>query len=60
MDFLQKPVTYSKSLVQLSKVSIYTILPKVLGHPFYWLIYILFISESQDSLAQFMENLQKV
>ncbi len=25
-----------------------------------WLIYILFISESQDSLAQFMANLQKV
>ncbi len=27
---------------------------------FNWLIYILFISESQDSLAQFMTNLQKV
>ncbi len=26
----------------------------------HWLIYILFISESQDSLAQFMANLQKV
>ncbi len=27
---------------------------------YHWLIYILFISESQDSLAQFMTNLQKV
>ncbi len=27
---------------------------------YHWLIYILFISESQDSLAQFMANLQKV
>ncbi len=26
----------------------------------HWLIYILFISQSQDSLAQFMANLQKV
>ncbi len=97
IDYLQKPVTYSKLLVHLSKVSIYVnehisairmkcssiiricyfcVVPLFICFPiegswdahlsyfrepvYNWLIYILFISESQDSLAQFMANLQKV